>query len=133
MLGQTLSNKDGFILLARVSKVPGNKPAEAIANKAVGGYQGYSLHGLAGTELFQTWIDEQILAIGTRRNLEVVIGVHSGVIGNIQQSAIAAHLDELDSPRPVSFVYSLPALRASVTDNLCRQAYNVPPLGSPDS
>jgi hypothetical protein len=114
MLGQTLSSEDGFILLVRVTNAPENKPRGDAANKVVDEYQGYALQALAGTELFQTWIDERTLAIGPRSNLDIVIGVHSGALSNIRQSAIAAQLDVLDTPQPVSFVYGLPALYGNV-------------------
>ncbi len=118
ILGQTLAAEDGFILIARFADAPptgpGHSNAVATAGETAASYQGYSLQPLAQTALFETWIDDKTLAIGPRRNLELVIGVHTGQAANIHKSAIASHLEVLDTPNPVSFVYGLPGLYRAV-------------------
>ncbi len=112
VLGQTLAAEDGFIVIAHIAgktmDLPGH--GQGAAREAATRYNGYSLQPLGATALFQAWIDDKTLVIAPRRNLELVIQVHTAQAANIRQSAIAPYLEALDTTRPTSFVYGLPGL-----------------------
>jgi hypothetical protein len=110
LLAQPAFSGDEFALLVNLRD--GGKPPRDLVQ--AGSYRGVALYQAGAEGLLLALLNSRTLAIAPRGTLETVIDVRRGDVPGIGDSAIANHLEPLESGQPFSFVYGLPALYGEV-------------------